>query len=148
MYLLFSCRGLTVWEVPPPTAGLAALMALNLLEADQSLHLTNSLTSKQLVPEQEHPEPHDPSSSARALASATADGLKSHEWLHSAIESCRMAFADGLGYAGDPRLVTVPLEGLLDKERARERRDTYFNPLKVWPAKLLGGMACQHDKLL
>jgi gamma-glutamyltranspeptidase len=30
-----ACRGVQVWEVPPPTHGLAALIGLNILEGEQ-----------------------------------------------------------------------------------------------------------------
>jgi len=62
------CRGVTVWELPPPTQGLAALLALNNMEVDA------------LIPDNKP--------------------LRSAAWLHSAIESVRMAFADVLAYNG------------------------------------------------
>ncbi len=55
-----------MWEAPPPTQGVAALMALNLLEA-----------------------------AAPALAGAPLQG---GDWLHAAVESARLAFADALAY--------------------------------------------------
>jgi gamma-glutamyltranspeptidase len=139
-----------VWEVPPPTAGLVALMALNFLEADTSLHLPGRITAEQLAPDQEHPEPqepklppgaHQPWRSTSQAPQGTADGCKSHAWLHSAIESCRLAFADALGYSGDPRVVEVPLQQLLDKQRAQQRRRDYFRADQVGSGDALGMQA-------
>lgn len=137
-----------MWEVPPPTAGLVALMALNYLEADTSLHLPGRVTAEQLAPDQKHPEPREQQlpagayqpwlKSSQAPHDTAADGCKSHAWLHSAIESCRLAFADALGYSGDPRVVQVPLQQLLDKQRAQQRRREYFRPDQVGGGVVMG----------
>jgi hypothetical protein len=77
------CRGVNIWEPPPPTQGVAALVGLNLLEADEQL---------------------------------TQEAVGGAAWLHSAIESMRLAFADVLavnagatrGRAGEsPSLIAV-----------------------------------------
>jgi hypothetical protein len=59
------CRDVRVWETPPPTQGVAALVGLNLLEADEQL----------------------------AAGQLPVGGP---DWLHSAVESVRLAFADVL----------------------------------------------------
>ncbi len=42
--------------------------------------------------------------------------------IHLAVEAKKLAFADRLAYVGDPRFVHSPLDRLLSKEYARERR--------------------------
>ena len=79
---------LRLWECPPNGQGLAALMALNLLEGSDILSL-------------------DPLSAGR---------------LHLEIEALRLAFADTRWYVADPAVVHVPVNELLSKEYAAERR--------------------------
>ncbi len=81
-------RGLRVHECPPNGQGLAALLALNILEG---FDLT-------------------------ALASLST------ERLHLVIEALRLAFADARWYVADPAFNDLPLEQLLSKEYADERR--------------------------
>ncbi len=81
-------RGYRVWECPPNGQGLAALLALNLLEG-------YDLASW-------------PSLSARRL--------------HLMIEAMRLAFADTRWYVADPAFRPAPLEWLLSKEYASQRR--------------------------
>ena len=55
------------------------------------------------------------------------DDLGASTWgsadaVHLMVEAKKLAFADRLAYAGDPRFVAVPLDRLLDKGYARERR--------------------------
>jgi gamma-glutamyltranspeptidase/glutathione hydrolase len=51
-----------------------------------------------------------------------AMGHNSAEYLHTLIECAKLAFADREAYYGDPDFVEVPLERLLSKEYAAERR--------------------------
>jgi gamma-glutamyltranspeptidase / glutathione hydrolase len=81
-------RGYQVWECPPNGQGLAALMALNVLEG---------------------------------FDLATFDAY-SPERLHLVIEALRVAFADTRWYVADPAFNPAPLEGLLSKAYASERR--------------------------
>jgi gamma-glutamyltranspeptidase/glutathione hydrolase len=81
-------RGYRVWECPPNGQGLAALIALNLLEGFD-------LTA------------HAPLSAAR--------------W-HLLIEAMRVAFADTRWYVADPTFAPAPLDALLSKKYAAERR--------------------------
>ena len=81
-------RGVRVWECPPNGQGLAALMALNILE-DYDLKSLEPLCV---------------------------------ERLHLIIEALRIAFADTRWYVADPKFNPAPLEGLLSKKYATERR--------------------------
>ncbi|HEY9647926.1 MAG TPA: gamma-glutamyltransferase family protein [Chroococcidiopsis sp.] len=81
-------RGLTVWEIPPNTQGLAALLALNVLEGFE-------------------------------LGRYPRD---SSESFHLQIEAMKLAFADIHHYVADTQFMTTPVEHLLDKGYATERR--------------------------
>ena len=91
-----SYRGVTVYETPPPTQGLAALIGLNLLEGfPVARHSVHSL-----------------------------------DHLHLLIEVAKLAYADRDRWIGDPAHASVPVEGLLDKAYAAERRRA-FDPRKA-----------------
>ncbi len=81
-------HGVRVWECPPNGQGLAALLALNVLEGFDLGRLA-------------------PHSVAR--------------W-HLLIEAMRLAFADARWYVSDPRFGEIPLEALLSKAYAGQRR--------------------------
>ena len=81
-------HNLRVWECPPNGQGLAALLALNLLEGFDIASM--------------------PPLSAQRL--------------HLMIESMRLAFADTRWYVADPAFSPAPLEWLLSKAYAGERR--------------------------
>ncbi|MEM3432737.1 MAG: gamma-glutamyltransferase [Candidatus Methanomethyliaceae archaeon] len=81
-------RQVRIWECPPNGQGLAALLALNILEGFDLA----------AVP---------PLSAQR---------------LHLEIEAMRLAFADARWYIADPCFHPAPLEALLSKEYAAERR--------------------------
>jgi gamma-glutamyltranspeptidase/glutathione hydrolase len=82
-------RGYRVWECPPNGQGLAALLALNILEA-YDLTSMNALSA---------------------------------ERLHLEIEAMRLAFADARWFVADPATNPAPLEALLAKSYAAERRE-------------------------
>lgn len=81
-------RDLEIWECAPNGQGLAALLALNLLDG------------------------FDVSSLAPL----------SVERLHLQIEAMRLAFADAFAYIADPAFYPAPLEALLSRQYAAERR--------------------------
>jgi gamma-glutamyltranspeptidase / glutathione hydrolase len=81
-------RGFRVWECPPNGQGLAALLALNILEGFEM--------------------------DGRSPLSA--------EWLHLEIEAMRLAFADARWYVADPEFSSIPVDALLSKSYASERR--------------------------
>jgi gamma-glutamyltranspeptidase / glutathione hydrolase len=68
-------------------------------------------------------------------------GLHSPDALHTMIEAKKLAYADMLAHVGDPRFAKVPVEAMLDKERAAARAKLIdpqsASPL-VEPAKLDG----------
>jgi gamma-glutamyltranspeptidase/glutathione hydrolase len=49
-------------------------------------------------------------------------GLNSPEYIHTVIECAKLAYADREFYYGDPEFVSVPMQRLLSKEYAAERR--------------------------
>jgi len=55
----------------------------------------------------------------------------SSDYVHIIIESIKLAFADRDAYYGDPDFIEVPLEGLLSKEYAAERR-ALIDRTKAW----------------
>lgn len=81
-------RGIDILECPPNGQGLAALIALNIVEGFD-------------------------------LADMAWD---SPERLHLMVEAMRLAFADARQYVADPATNPAPLDGLLDKDYAAQRR--------------------------
>lgn len=81
-------RGLTVWEMPPNTQGLATLLALNILEGFE-------------------------------LANFPRESVESY---HLQVEAMKLAFADVNRYVADPGFLEFPVEKLLDKGYAAQRR--------------------------
>lgn len=81
-------RGYQIWESPPNSQGLTALIALNILEGFDLENLPA------LGPER----------------------------LHLIIEALRLAFTDSRWYIADPSFNPAPIEGLLSKSYAEDRR--------------------------
>ena len=65
-------------------------------------------------------------------------GHNSPEYIHTLLEALKLAFADRHSYYGDPDFVDVPLEGLLSKTYAAERRDA-IDPVRACPEMPLPG---------
>ncbi len=103
-------RGYRVWECPPNGQGLAALLALNLLEG---FDLTD----------------HAPLSPQR---------------FHLMIEAMRLAFADTRWYVTDPKSNPAPLEDLLSKAYAAERR-TLIHPTRATLDQIRGTPTSSSD---
>jgi gamma-glutamyltranspeptidase/glutathione hydrolase len=59
-------------------------------------------------------------------------GHNSTGYLHRITEAVKLAFADREAYFGDPRLVDVPIEVLLSRDYARQRR-TMIRADRAWP---------------
>jgi gamma-glutamyltranspeptidase/glutathione hydrolase len=74
-------------------------------------------------------------------------GHNTAEYIHTVVESAKLAFADREKFYGDPKFVKVPLERLLSKEYADERRKL-IDPRKAslemrpgdGPAEVPGGV--------
>ena len=81
-------RNLRIWECPPNGQGLAALMALNLVEGYN-------------------------------LAEIPADSVLRH---HLLIEAMKLAFADVRTHVTDAHFYSIPLDQLLSKSYAEQRR--------------------------
>jgi gamma-glutamyltranspeptidase/glutathione hydrolase len=72
------------------------------------------------------------SSAVSSRFDIASQGPGSLAFLHAFAEATKLAAADREGFFGDPRLVDVPLEGLLDKSYAEERR-ALIRPDHAWP---------------
>jgi len=59
-------------------------------------------------------------------------GHNSTGYLHRLIEAVKLAFADRETYFGDPRMIDVPIEALLSREYAQQRRQM-IRPDRAWP---------------
>lgn len=59
-------------------------------------------------------------------------GHNSPAYIHTLAEALKLAFADRDAYYGDPRFVDVPMDGLLSKAYAEERRKL-INPGRAQP---------------
>jgi gamma-glutamyltranspeptidase/glutathione hydrolase len=82
-------RGYDVWEIPPNGQGIAALVALNILEGFDLAGLERT----------------------------------SAESFHLQIEAMKLAYADAHRYVADPEHADVPVEGMLSKGYAAQRRE-------------------------
>ena len=59
-------------------------------------------------------------------------GHNSPDYIHTVVETIKLAFADRHAYYGDPDMVEVPMKGLLSKEYAAQRRELIC-PDEAWP---------------
>jgi len=59
--------------------------------------------------------------------------------VHPIIDSQNMAFADRNKYIGDADFVDVPVQGLIDKEYMRNRRNSMANPVRAIPTPIPPG---------
>eukprot|EP01041_Mallomonas_annulata_P001073 gene1073-2101_t len=105
-------RGIRVYEPPPPTQGIAALMALKTME--------------KLFPDETITGDSDLNSQSAGSMTVTGTGSGSHtkqcaEQTHYSIECMRLAFADALATIGDPKQSSIPVAELLSDELAVSR---------------------------
>ncbi|KAH0613527.1 uncharacterized protein H6S33_005413 [Morchella sextelata] len=101
--LVYERTGLKLWEHAPNGQGIVALMALGILE---------SLQERGVVPD---------------IGKEGSHAHNSAEYLHTIIESLKIAFADGHWFIADPAHSKVPTKGLLDKEYLAAR-SKLFDP--------------------
>lgn len=106
-----------VWEHPPNGQGIVALMALGILK-----ELARTGKIAQFTPEQHN----------------------SVEYLHTVIESLRIAFADASWWVTDPDVEKVPSQGLISPEYLAERAK-FFNPDKAADVLDHGSPAHNHS---
>ena len=59
-------------------------------------------------------------------------GRNSARYIHTVVEAIKLAFADRHQFYGDPDFVEVPMQGLLSKEYAADRRKA-IDPHVAWP---------------
>jgi gamma-glutamyltranspeptidase/glutathione hydrolase len=59
-------------------------------------------------------------------------GHNSPAYLHAVLEAIKLAFADREAFYGDPRMVDVPMDRLLDSSFAAARR-ALIDPRRAWP---------------
>jgi gamma-glutamyltranspeptidase/glutathione hydrolase len=120
-------KGIRVYETPPPTQGLAALIALGLIDCVQQ-----RLSAETVVVESLDAIRNENSSNSKSTNNhhqnsfffaedANLADRGSAEEAHISIECMRLAFADALQYIADPSSVQVPVEQLLSKSFLNER---------------------------
>ena len=102
--------GVRIWECPPNGQGLAALLALNILE-DFDLAVLDPLSARRL---------------------------------HLEIEAMRLAFADARWYVADAKFNQIPIQALLSKDYAAERRNL-INPSRATLDQLRGAPFTSSD---
>lgn len=113
-YTYDEAGGITVHECPPNGSGLAALIALGIID---------SLRQDGVVDFEKMEE-------------------GSVEWFHTIIEALRLAFADVHAQIGDPNFVNVPVEQILSKVspicyvRQRERERGAHSPQRTTSASV------------
>ncbi|EIN14105.1 gamma-glutamyltranspeptidase [Punctularia strigosozonata HHB-11173 SS5] len=100
----------TVYECPPNGQGITALLALGILESMQEQGIIGNIL------EMEHNSP---------------------EYLHTLVETLRLAFADSQHFVSDPEVEHVPVEALLNKEYLATRAKL-FDPKKTNPQVVHG----------
>jgi gamma-glutamyltranspeptidase/glutathione hydrolase len=102
-------RGVRIFQTPPPSQGLAVLLALNII--------------------QEFDKMQNGKATGLTLSKDMSFGSFKPDWErrgnadehHVAIEAMRRAYADSLQYIGDPRHSEVPLNDLLSLQYAQHR---------------------------
>lgn len=93
-----SYKGLRVYETPPPSQGLAALIALRLIEKVEELNGINNLSA-----DKHNRFSFQPNRAKRSSVDST----------HIAVECMRVACAEALHHITDPLVQRVPTEQLL-----------------------------------
>ena len=74
-----------------------------------------------------------------------AMGHNSPEYIHTVAEAIKLSFGDSRSLLRRPRLLTIPIDGLLSKEYAAERA-RLIDPAKAYPAQPEGGDPWRYSK--
>ncbi len=106
-------KGIRVYETPPPTHGLAALIALKLVEEVERFYCPGESPVKE-VDAARGPPSFDFSAPNKAERGSEYQA-------HIAIECMRLAFADALQHISDPRVNKLPLDELLSSHFIQHR---------------------------
>ena len=82
----------------------------------------------------------------RSLRGSTSRewGTTRRDYAHTVIEALKLAFSDREAYVGDPDFVDVPMDGLLSKSYAEERRGT-IDPSRAFSEMPLSGDPWPHQ---
>jgi gamma-glutamyltranspeptidase/glutathione hydrolase len=99
-------RGVRIYQTPPPSHGLAVLLALNMIQEYEGTA----------------DSPYQPAENSFPGYKANWERRADFDEAHITIECMRRAFADALEYIGDPhRETNIPLAKLLSREYAQTR---------------------------
>jgi gamma-glutamyltranspeptidase / glutathione hydrolase len=108
-------HGIRVFQTPPPSQGLAVLLALQYIQALESRLPPTTSSSVEVN-----------AASTEAIPSsnffeAKYDQKYHIDEIHKSLECMRRAYCDGLQYIGDPRTDKIPVDILLSNEYAQQR---------------------------
>eukprot|EP01034_Spumella_vulgaris_P028975 gene28975-35939_t len=109
-------KGIRVYETPPPTHGVAALIALRLIEEVEKLHSYKSVTGTFSFSLEEDTPSFD-------FSAPNKTDRGSEYQAHIAIECMRVAFADCLQHISDPLVNEIPLKELLSDKYIKQRAE-------------------------
>lgn len=121
-------RGIRVFQTPPPSQGLAVLLALQYIQAFKASHGETVDNQGQEL---------------RVEGRPAWEKKYDVDEIHLSLECMRRAYCDALAYVGDPRTDKIPVETLLSEAYAEERvRDIDLKvTTEIAPGDLSGFLA-------